>query len=206
MSRQATLNKPDAAAVVYQHQGRIYRYIRAIVQDPAEAEDLTQDALVRAYCKLDSLRNSASFTSWLYRIATHVAYDRLRRRARRAPLRSDVDLDAVDLPDGKTPSVLETVAQRELSAHLQRHLDVLSDTYRVVVLLHDVHGLTGPQTAAATGLSLPNVKIRLRRARAKLRAAIEADPAFCCADWYVPGCKPTPAPPARRRLAPAFES
>ena len=57
---------------------------------------------------------------------------------------------------------------------LFRSLDGLSDAYRAVILLHDLHGMSGPEIAATLGLSLPTVKIRLHRARRKLRAALEA--------------------------------
>jgi RNA polymerase sigma-70 factor (ECF subfamily) len=178
MSQPITLYEADIAAMIYKHQERIFRYVLTLVRDPAEAEDLTQEALLRAYRSFASLRDPASLTSWLYRIATHAAVDRLRQRARRAPLQVEDDLDTLDVPEADAPSLLQLVEQREMSACVQRYLDGLNDAYRAVILLHDLHGLTGPEIAAAIGVSLPNVKIRLHRARTKLRAALQAGCAF----------------------------
>ena len=145
-----------------------------LLHDPAEADDLTQEALVRAYRSFGSLRDTGALTSWLYRIATHAALDRLRQNARRAPLQSEVDLDTTDVAEAEAPSLLRLVEQGERSACVQRYLDGLSDPYRAVILLHDLHGLAGPEIAATLKVSLPTVKIRLHRARAKLRAALGA--------------------------------
>lgn len=190
MSQPITPNEPDTAEMIYQYQDRIYRYVLTLVRDPAEAEDLTQDALLRAYRNYASLRDTASLTSWLYRIATHVCFDHLRLRSRRAPLQSEVDLETIDVPEGETPSLLQLVEQHEMSACVQRYLDGLSDAYRAVILLHDLHGMTGPEIAAAIDVSLPNVKIRLHRARRKLRAALEAGCEFSHDERDVLTCEP----------------
>lgn len=174
MSQPITLYESDAAETIYQRQDRIYRYVLTLVRDRAEAEDLTQETLLRAYRNYGSLRDPAALTSWLYRIATHACFDRLRQRARRAPLRSEADLDTLDVPEADAPSLLQLVEQSEMSACVQRYLDGLTDAYRAVIMLHDLHGMTGPEIAAALGVSLPTVKIRLHRARAKLRAALQA--------------------------------
>ncbi len=189
MSQAIAVNELDIAGMIYQYQDRIYRYVLALVRDPAEAEDLTQDTLLRAYRNFASLREAGSLTSWLYRIATHVCYDRLRQRGRRAPLQSEVDLDTLDVPEPETPSLLQLVEQAEMSACVQRYLDGLSDAYRAVILLHDLHGMTDPEIAAAIGVSLPTVKIRLHRARVKLRAALEAGCAFAYDERGVLACE-----------------
>jgi RNA polymerase sigma-70 factor, ECF subfamily len=174
MSQPITLYETDAAGLIYQHQERIYRYLLTLVHDPAEAEDLTQEALLRAYRSFASLRDPAALMSWLYRIATHAALDRLRQHARLAPLQSEVDLATTDVPEVEAPSLLQLVEQSEMSACVQRYLDGLSDAYRAVILLHDLHGMSGPEIARTLGVSLPTVKIRLHRARLKLRAALES--------------------------------
>ena len=168
MAQPITLNELDTAEMIYQYRDRLARYVLTLVHDPAEAEDLTQVALLRAYHNYASLRNPASLTSWLYRIATNVAFDHLRQHARRAPLQAEVDPEAIDVPDVETPSLLQLMEQGEMSACVQRYLDSLPDTYRAVIMLHDLHGMTGPEIAAAIDESLPNVKIRLHRARTKL--------------------------------------
>ena len=157
---------------------RIFRYIMSMVHDTAEAEDLTQETFLRAYRRRDSLRDAGAQTAWLYRIATHVCLDRLRQYARRAPLESETDLDQVDVAEPNTPSLQQTIERDEMSGCVQRYLNRLSDNYRAVILFHDMHELTAPEIAQLLGESLANVKIRLHRARGKLRIALEAGCAF----------------------------
>jgi RNA polymerase sigma-70 factor (ECF subfamily) len=94
---------PQTQVMYEEFHDRIYRYILSLVRDSAEAEDLTQETFLRAYHRRDSLRDVAAAASWLYRIATHVCLDRLRQRARRAPLESEADLDEVEVPEIDTP-------------------------------------------------------------------------------------------------------
>jgi RNA polymerase sigma-70 factor, ECF subfamily len=153
---------------------RIFRYIMSMVRDTAEAEDLTQETFLRAYRRHDSLRDEGAQTTWLYRIATNVCLDRLRQYSRRAPNESETDLDQVDLADPDTPTLQMTIERDEMSACVQRYLNRLSDSYRAVILLHDMHDLTASEIARLLGESLDNVKIRLHRARVKLKNALEA--------------------------------
>jgi RNA polymerase sigma-70 factor, ECF subfamily len=153
---------------------RIFRYIMSMVRDTAEAEDLTQETFLRAYRRHDSLRDEGAQTAWLYRIATNVCLDRLRQYSRRAPIESETDLDQVDIADPDTPTLQKTIERDEMSACVQRYLNRLSDSYRAVILLHDMHDLTASDIARLLGESLDNVKIRLHRARVKLKTALEA--------------------------------
>lgn len=153
---------------------RIFRYIMSMVRDTAEAEDLTQETFLRAYQRRDSLRDEGAQTAWLYRIATHVCLDRLRQYARRSPKESETDLDEIDVAEGDTPSLQQTLERDEMSECVQSYLSRLSDRYRAVILLHDMHELTAPEIAQLLGESLATVKIRLHRARRKLSLALAA--------------------------------
>jgi RNA polymerase sigma-70 factor (ECF subfamily) len=152
---------------------RIFRYIMSMVRDTAEAEDLTQDTFLRAYQRRDSLRDEGAQTAWLYRIATHVCLDRLRQYARRSPKESQTDLYDIDVCEPDAPSLQQTLEQGEMSECVQRYLNHLSDNYRSVILLHDMHGLTSPEIAQLLGESLATIKIRLHRARRKLSVALQ---------------------------------
>lgn len=153
---------------------RIFRYILSMVHDTAEAEDLTQDTFLRAYRSRNTLRDEGAQTTWLYRIATNICLDRLRQYSRRNPVESDTDLDQMDFAEPDTPSLQKVIEQDEMSACVQGYLNRLSDNYRAVIMLHDMHQLTSPEIAQLLGESLANVKIRLHRARKKLRIALEA--------------------------------
>jgi RNA polymerase sigma-70 factor (ECF subfamily) len=170
-------NEPDVDNATIFFKGdyqRIFRYIMSMVHDTAEAEDLTQDTFLRAYRRRDTLRDEGAQTAWLYRIATHVSLDRLRQYARRAPKESYDDIDQVDIPEPDAPSLQRTIERDEMSGCVQSYLNSLPDSYRAVILLHDMHELTASEIANLLGESLANVKIRLHRARIKLRAALEA--------------------------------
>ncbi len=148
---------------------RLYRYVLSLVRDAAEAKDLTQDTFLRAYQSQNSLRDSQAMLAWLYRIATHICLDRLRQRTRRDPVETNADQDDVEMIDTGGPSLQQVIEQNEMSTCVQNYLARLADSYRAIILLHDVHDLTTSEIAELLELSLPNVKIRLHRARQKLR-------------------------------------
>jgi RNA polymerase sigma-70 factor (ECF subfamily) len=161
----------------------------SIIRDTAEAEDLTQETFMRAYRRRNSLRDKGAQTAWLYRIATHVCFDRLRSYARRAPMESETDIDLVDIPEPDTPSLHKTIERDEMSGCVQDYLNRLPDSYRSVILLHDMHDLTTPEIAQLLGVSLNNVKIRLHRARQKLRIALQTGCAFSYDESNVLTCE-----------------
>ena len=169
---------PGSPAFFEENYDRIYRHVLGMVHDPTEAEDLTQETFLRAFQQRDSLRESGAVVSWLYRIATHVTLDRLRQRARRAPRDSGGDVDEIDVADPEAPSLQQFMEQAEMSACVQEYLANLPDDSRAVILLHDMHGLSGPEIAETLGLPLATVKMRLHRARARLQAALQAGCSF----------------------------
>lgn len=169
---------------------RIYRYVRGMVRDDAEAEDLTQEAFLRAHRERDTVQDPGALLAWLYRVATHVALDRLRQRASRSGKQVDADVADIDPPDVATPSVEQSLAQEQMSACVQRYLVNLSDTYRAAILLADCHGLSGPEIAAVLDVPLPTVKIRLHRARERLKVALESGCTFSCDERGVLVCEP----------------
>jgi RNA polymerase sigma-70 factor (ECF subfamily) len=168
---------------------RIFRYIMSMVHDTAEAEDLTQETFLRAYRRRNSLRDQGAQATWLYRIATHVCFDRLRQYARRAPKESETDIDQVDVPEPDTPSLQQTIERNEMSGCVQNYLNRLPDNYRAVIMLHDMHDLTSSEIARLLGESLDNVKIRLHRARIKLKAALNAGCDFAYDESNVLTCE-----------------
>src|SRR5512138_3332151 len=171
---QGSGSEAEKASVIFQGNfQQIFRYITSMIRDDAEAEGLTQETFLRAFDRRDTLREEAAQTAWLYRIATHVSLDRLRRYARRAPLESETDPDETDFADPDSPTLQETWDRDEMSGCVQRFLNDLSDSYRAVILLHDMHELTAQEIAQQLGESLSTVKIRLHRARVKLRLALQ---------------------------------
>ena len=158
----------------------IYRYILRLVQHPGEAEDLTQETFIRAYTHLSELKSPDALRPWLYRIATHVCYDRFRQASYRIEPRSlDEERSgntlSDEVADDPTDGTLEQVIdQAEMSACIQTYIERLSDDYRITILLHDIHGMTCAEISQILGCSLELTKVRLFRARQKLKVILAA--------------------------------
>jgi RNA polymerase sigma-70 factor (ECF subfamily) len=160
------------------HRGRIHRHVLSLVRNPTDAEDLTQETFLRAHRRLASLRQPAALGVWLYRIATHVSYDFLRRASRHPALEPERPDDEACGAEGtitaEAPRLDQLVEQAEMSACIQEFLDTLPDRYRTAILLHDLQGLTATEIASVLGCTPGSVKIRLHRARSRLRAKLQA--------------------------------
>jgi RNA polymerase sigma-70 factor (ECF subfamily) len=148
---------------------RLYRITRAIVGDEAEAEDVTQDAYVRAFEHLDQFAGRARFATWLTRIAVHEAYARLRRRGRQV----DIE-DSMPTLASRTAGPEQRAADQELGRAIESAVDAPPEVYRSVFMLRDVEGLSTAETAACLEINAETVKTRLHRARALLRNHISA--------------------------------
>ncbi len=169
----------DAAfeLLVKHYQNRIYNHVARMVQDPAEAEDLAQEAFVRAYQALPHFRGEASFQTWVYRIASNLAIDASRRRKRRQwqtvsldePLDDEESSLARDLADGTTRTPDEVVESSSLRDQVWSAIAELSEKLRPVVVLYDLQGLSYEEIARILGCPLGTVKSRLFNARCQLR-------------------------------------
>lgn len=163
----------DLLDLYQQYSGPIRRYVTSLVRSSEEAEEITQETFLRAHQKLSSLEDPRKVSPWLYRIATNVSYDRLRRSARAPRLEALGEQGPLGAePADDAPSLDQLMEQREMSSCVQEFLEDLPDSYRGVILLHDLQGLTNPEIAGLLGVSLATVKIRLHRARVKLREAL----------------------------------
>jgi RNA polymerase sigma-70 factor, ECF subfamily len=153
------------------HNQRLYRVARAILRDDAEAEDVMQDAYVRAYQNLASFQGRAKFVTWLTRIAVHEALTRSRRRLRFHAFdpADESNGEIMQSPPSSTRSPEQQAYDRELAAVLEKAVLSLSEDHRLVFVLRDVEGMTTEETAHCLNLTEENVKVRLHRARAGLR-------------------------------------
>jgi RNA polymerase sigma-70 factor (ECF subfamily) len=190
---------PALSDLLASHREAIRRYVLGLVRDSAEAEDLTQETFLRAHEKLPTLKNQAKALSWLYRIATNVSYDRFRKASyKNQPESLDQSDDSAAEPTAATlvsdpgPRLDLAMEQEEMSGCVQRYMSELSDQYRAVILLHDTQGLTNPEIAEMLDISLATVKIRLHRARNKLREALERACLFSSDDRGALVCDPKP--------------
>lgn len=157
------------------HNQRLYRTARAVVHDDAEAEDVVQEAWVKAFAALASFEGRASLSTWLVKITLHEAFARRRRRRRLVPWDAEGAMDQEQSVSVK--SAMESPEARagasELRATLTRSIDALPEPLRLVFVLREVESLSTQETAEALGISPENVKVRLHRARTALRREIE---------------------------------
>ena len=160
------------------HERQIYSLAYRILQNPHDAEDVTQQAFLSAVENLAKFREESSFATWLYRIATFAALKVIRKRK---------GLDTVSLEEATEPredydsiphpeyiadwkqSPEQLVERKETRRLLEDALAQLDEKHRVVFLLRDVEGLSVKETAEALSLTEANVKMRLLRARLQLR-------------------------------------
>ncbi len=190
MSEVHRVDELDPASLFESHYARVHRHVLSMVRDPVEADDLTQETFLRAHRNSGTLQDAGAVSTWLYRIATNVCLDRWRQRARRAPLEDEAAPEDLELADPDVPSLQQTVERGEMSGCVQRYLEGLPDSYRAVILLHDLNELTAPEISETLGVSLATVKIRLHRARQKLRAALGSACEFSHDESNVLVCEP----------------
>jgi RNA polymerase sigma-70 factor (ECF subfamily) len=181
---------------------QVQRHILAMVRDESEAEELIQDTYARALERIGQLRDPQAALAWLYRIATSVSLDRLRQRRPATVALDTVAAAGEEAVQGadreRAPSLLGTALEHsEMSECVQGYLAALSDDYRIAILLHDGQGLSNPEIAQLLGCSLATAKIRVHRARARLRETLDAACSFEIDERGVLVCDPEPATPRR---------
>lgn len=173
-----------------QYRQALLDHIRSIVRNPTEAEDVLQEVLIKAHQNIGQLRADGALTTWLFRIATHLGIDQLRKINRQPMVAQDVEPKDLELEDDKAPGLQCLIEQQEMSTCVQRFLLNLPSVYRTVLLLHDLDGLTSTEIASSLGITVENAKVRLHRARATLRAALQMGCSFSCDERGVLVCEP----------------
>ena len=148
------------------HNQRIYRAVRAVMRSDDEVEDVMQQAYINAYEHLGQFAGNAQFSTWLTRIAVNEA---LRRRKRAHTIGEGDDSVTISLVEDEGPGPEEQASTAELRGLLEREVAALPESYRLVIMLRDVEGLSTAETATTLGVSEDVVKTRLHRGRTMLR-------------------------------------
>lgn len=154
--------------IMRRHNQRIYRTVRGIIRDESEAEDVMQQAYVNAYAHLAQFEERASFSTWLTRIAINEAFARVRPRALR--LADDINESVMEEISSKEPDPEQLASAAELRRMVEAEVAALPESYRVVLMLREIEGLSTTEVSETLGVSEDVVKTRLYRAREILRS------------------------------------
>src|ERR1700678_470857 len=160
--------------LVRRYDRNVFRIAQHITQNREDAEDVVQDAFLKAYQNLGNFQEQSKFYTWLVRIAVNEALMRLRRRRpeRMVSLDEDIKTEEDSMPREVadwSPNPEQLYNQAELREILTRTIQGLPASFRTVFVLRGGEGLSTEETAEALDLSIPAVKSRLLRARLQLR-------------------------------------
>jgi RNA polymerase sigma-70 factor (ECF subfamily) len=174
------LARDDTAfrTIMERHNRRLYRIARGILRNDSEAEDVVQEAYVKAFTHLDGFRGESTLATWLSRITMNEALGRLRRE------RPTVDLETFEAQRTeaqiiKFPQTVasddpeRTMAQREILQLVERATDKLPEIFRIVFMTRVIEGMSVEETAELLGLRPETVKTRLHRARRLVREELD---------------------------------
>lgn len=174
LARRALARDPDAVrAIIKTHNQRLYRIARGVVRNDAEAEDVVQEAYMRAFSSLAAFRGEASLSTWLSRIVINEALGRLRKRRRIVAMPENPEARIIPFPLNASDDPERTMAQRQILGLVERATDSLPDVYRSVFVARVIEGLSIEETADLLGVRPETVKTRLHRARSLVRKALD---------------------------------
>ena len=160
-------------ALVSMHAPYVYNVALRTLSSPGDAEDITQETFVRVWRSLNSFRGDAQFRTWIYRITTNLCYNRLPRLKRdleALAIYDDAD-DEIALPDDQQ-QVEQDVVLDELRQQLESTINKLPESYRLLISLRHIQGMSYAEIAEATGMPLGTVKTGIFRARRDLRVLL----------------------------------
>jgi RNA polymerase sigma-70 factor (ECF subfamily) len=161
--------------LVAKYQRKLGRLLSRFVRDPAEVEDVTQEAFIKAYRALPNFRGDSAFYTWLYRIGINTAKNYLVALGRRAPTSTSFDNaeaenfeDAEQLRDNNTPE--SELMGREIAATVNKAMDALPADLRTAITLREIEGMSYEEIASVMNCPIGTVRSRIFRAREAIAA------------------------------------
>ncbi len=176
----------DLLQIHDQYYQRVRKFILASVKDESVADDLTQETFIRIQGNLGALRDHSKISSWVFRIAYHLCQDHFRG-LKNSSTHEEIHDGLVTLQETPIQKKLE---QEEMSRCVQDQLNLLSESMRSVLIFSGVMEFTHQEIAEILGLSVENVKVRLHRARKKLKTILEERCTFEVDERNVLVCEP----------------
>jgi len=174
--RLAQQGDPAAFEIIYRrYSGRVYAVCLRMMHNPAEAEDLAQEAFLQVFRKLSTFRGESAFSTWLHRLAVNLALMRLRKKSL-----PTVSIDATADLDNETSSPATDIGAPDLllegsidRVSLERCIDRLPAGYRLIFVLHDIQGYQHDEIAEIVGRSVGDSKSQLHKARVRMRGFLQ---------------------------------
>lgn len=158
------------------YYARVRGYAASVLRDETASDDVVQETFLRAQFHLESISEPDKMAAWLFRVAHNLCMDQLRaRQASRIDLAADVETARAARVDACVQAELE---RGEMSACVREQVERLPETDRSIILLCDIGGLSQEEIAHVLGIEVGAVKVRLHRARKKLRAILESACSF----------------------------
>jgi RNA polymerase sigma-70 factor (ECF subfamily) len=167
------VQRGDKAAfdlLVSKYQRKIFRLLSRLIRDPAEIEDVAQEAFIKAYRALPNFRGDSAFYTWLYRIAINTAKNYLVSQGRRAPTTTDADIEEAEtfddgdhLRDLNTPDSM--LLSKQVAEAVNRAIDKLPEDLRTAIVLREIEGLSYEEIAETMNCPIGTVRSRIFRAR-----------------------------------------
>jgi len=163
--------------LVAKYQRRINRLLSRFIRDPAEIEDVAQEAFIKAYRALPSFRGESAFYTWLYRIAVNTAKNYLVAAGRRAPTSTQFDSEeAENFEDGHQLRHMNTpeaeLMSKQIAATVNKTMDELPEELRTAIVLREIEGMSYEDIATAMNCPIGTVRSRIFRARESIAERI----------------------------------
>jgi len=176
--RRAQAGDASAFEHLYQlHSRRVYALCLRMVGNPADAEDLMQEAFLQLFRKIATFRGESAFSTWLHRMTVNVVLMRLRKKSLPA-----ASLEETTEPDDETGGPRKDIGAPDLRlsgavdrVNLERSIEKLPPGYRTIFVLHDVQGYEHNEIADIMGCSVGNSKSQLHKARTRLRELLQEE-------------------------------
>jgi RNA polymerase sigma-70 factor (ECF subfamily) len=176
-------NQTEFREIYQEFQPKIRHFLSRMLGDQA-AEDIAQEVFAKVSRSLDSFKGKSSFSTWIYRIATNTALDKLRspsfkRSSEHTPLEDYADTEDRNAWTRQAElTVDQEVIRKEMSECVREFIDRLPPDYRTVLILSELEGFKNREIADILEISLENVKVRLHRARARLKKELDGGCSF----------------------------
>ena len=173
--------------IYYNYHDRVKKFIFALIKDEWVADDLIQETFIRVQHNLNQLRDDAKLKPWIFRIAYNLCQDHFRKMSK-LPENEPALIEKKEILT--EPLFLKEFEQLQMGACVQDKIGLLPETYRTVIVLYDLMEFHHQEIAETLDVSVENVKVRLHRARKKLKTILEEQCSFEIDERNVLVCDP----------------